>query len=186
MQVGDVVALDAQRHLVQIEGLLDLLQRLVAGGEVTGPLGLVQRQRLCRVARDGLHEVLLVAAPGHPYVHLAAAQLREESHQRVQVVWGCGHQNLAGNGIPIAVQLEQEVLDHRGLIAFPARVRVGVVAPVGHPAAWAPDPSPPDVEDLHRHLEWILGQGHDVGVRGVTQHNGLLLQHLVQRTQIVT
>ena len=44
------------------EGGGDLLQGPRAGGEVRGALGLVQRQGLLGVARDGRHQVLLVAA----------------------------------------------------------------------------------------------------------------------------
>ena len=37
LHVADVEALDAQRGLVELEGVLQLLERLAAGGEVAGP-----------------------------------------------------------------------------------------------------------------------------------------------------
>ena len=66
LEVGDVVALDAQRRLVEAERLLDLLQRLVAGGQVGAALGLVHHQRLAGVAGHGLLQRPLVAALRHP------------------------------------------------------------------------------------------------------------------------
>ena len=118
LEVGDVVALDPQRHLGQLERLLDLLERLVAGGQVAGPLGLVQHQRLAGVAGDGLLERLLVAALRHPdrapgcRAGRRAAprassgvrrQRRDQDLARDRVAAG-----LAG------VELEQEVLDQLG------------------------------------------------------------------------
>ncbi len=61
LQVRDVVALDAQRRLLQFEGVLDLLQRAAASRQIASPLHFVQRQSLDGVARDGLHECALVA-----------------------------------------------------------------------------------------------------------------------------
>ena len=74
LQVRDVEALDAQRRLVEPERLLDLLQREAARGQVAAAPGLVQRERLLGVARDGLHQRPLVAALRHPQVDPAAAQ----------------------------------------------------------------------------------------------------------------
>jgi hypothetical protein len=54
LEVGHVVALDPQWHLVEPECLLDLLQRAVAGRQVAGPLGLVEGERLAGVTGDGL------------------------------------------------------------------------------------------------------------------------------------
>ncbi len=48
LDVADVEALDAQRRLGQPERLLQLLERLAARREVTGPAGLVQDERLAR------------------------------------------------------------------------------------------------------------------------------------------
>ena len=62
LHVADVEALDAQRGLVELEGVLQLLEGLAAGGEVAGPGHLVPGQALAGVAGDGLHQGALVAA----------------------------------------------------------------------------------------------------------------------------
>src|SRR6478752_2669321 len=46
LEVGHVVALDPQRHLVEAQRLLDLLEGAVACREVAGPLGLVEGESL--------------------------------------------------------------------------------------------------------------------------------------------
>ena len=76
LDVADVEALDAQRRLVELEGVLQLLERLAAGREVAGAGDLVPGQALLGVAGDGLHEGALVAAARHPQVDPAAAQPR--------------------------------------------------------------------------------------------------------------
>ena len=76
LHVADVEALDAQRGLVELEGVLQLLQRLAAGGEVAGPGHLVPGQALLGVAGHGLHQGALVAAARHPQVDPAPAQRR--------------------------------------------------------------------------------------------------------------
>ena len=82
LEVGDVVALDAQRRVVEPERVLDLLEGLVAGGQVRGALGLVQDQGLAGVAADGLLEAACrrAAAPGaHPAPPEVAEQLPPSS-----------------------------------------------------------------------------------------------------------
>src|SRR3954470_3925457 len=54
------------------------------------------------------------------------------------------------------------------------------------PAALAPDAPASDVEDLHRGLEVVVGQGEDVGVRRVTEDHGLLLEGLGEGADVVT
>ena len=183
LEVGDVVALDAQRHLVEREGLLDLLERTVAGGEVAGALGLVERERLQGVVGDRLLQVALVAALRHPDGHLAAAPLAEQLLHDVVVGRQRGHQDLARDRVAgvldsdAAVELEQEVLHQLGGAAL--------VGAVGHPAALAADAPATDVEDLHRHLERVLGERDDVGVGAVAQHDRLLLQGAVEGAEVV-
>ena len=82
LQVGHVVALDPQRRLGQVERLLELLERPAAGGEVAGPLRLVQGEGLRRVAGDGLHQGALVAPSRDPQGHLAAALVTQPRGER--------------------------------------------------------------------------------------------------------
>ncbi len=160
------------------EGLADLVERAVAGGEVTRPLGLVQRQRLLRVGGHGLLQGALVAALRHPHPHLAAPQLAEQLLEGRRVRRQLGHQDLARQEVGVAgVELEQEVLDEVGGAA--------VGDAVGHPAPLAPDPAAAHVEDLDGDLERVLGQRDDVGVGAVAEHDRLLLQRPLQRAEVV-
>ena len=178
LEVGDVVALDAQRHLVERERLLDLLQRPVAGGEVARPLGLVEGQRLGGVGGDGLLEVALVAALRHPDGDLAAPPLAEQLLEHAVVRRQRRDQHLAGDGLGLAaVELEQEVLNELG--------RAALVGAVGHPPTLSADPATPDVEDLDRDLEGVLGERDHVGVGAVAQHHRLLLQRLGEGAEVV-
>jgi len=85
LEVGDVVALDAQRCHVETERLLDLLQRLVAGGQVGAALGLVEHQGLGGVAGDGLLQRPLVATLWHPDPDPAAPALGKQRLEGVGV-----------------------------------------------------------------------------------------------------
>ena len=187
LDVRDVDALDAQRGVGQLEGLLQLGERERAGGEVAGPLHPVPGEGLLGVALDGLHEVALVAALGHPQRHLAAAQLLEQLGVDVGVLRELGHEHLAGHGLPrladagllvdAAVDLQQELLDQ---LAGGDRLDL-----VDDPAALAAHPPAADVEDLDRGLQLVLGEGDDVGVRAVAEDDGLLLQRPPERAEVV-
>ena len=52
---------------------------------------------------------------------------------------------------------------------------VDVLDLVDDPAALAADPAAAHVEDLHGRLELVLGEGDDVGVGAVAEHDRLLL-----------
>ena len=56
---------------------------------------------------------------------------------------------------------------------------------VDHPAALAAHPAAADVEDLHGGLELVLGEGDDVGVGAVAEHDRLLLHRPAQRLEVV-
>ena len=178
LHVADVEALDAQRCLVELEGVLQLLERLAAGGEVAGPGDLVPGQALLGVAGDGLHQGALVAAARHPQVDPAAAQRREPQREGLGVVGQHGHEHLARHGVAglAAVDLLEQVLDDVGR---------GLGVALGDPAALAADPPAAHVEQLHRDLELVLGEGEDVGVGGVGQHDGRLLEHPLERADVV-
>ena len=158
---------------------LDLLERLVAGGQVGGPLGLVHDQRLAGVAADGLLEAPLVAALRDPDLHPAPPQVAEQRLHRLRLRRQLGHQDLARDLVAVgaAVELEQEVLDQLG--------RAALLDAIGDPAALAADPAAAHVEDLHRDLERVLGQGDHVGAGAVAEDDGLLLQRLLERAEVV-
>ena len=180
LQVGDVVALDPERHLVELERLLDLLERPVADGQVAGALGLVEREGLLGVVGDGLLERLLVATLRDPDPDLRLPYVREQLLEGLVVGRQRRNQDLARDRLSVlaGVELEQEVLDQGG--------SVGVVHPVRDPTALALDAAAAYVEDLHTDLERVLGQGDHVGVGTVAEHHGLLLQGTVHRGEVVT
>ena len=153
-----------------------------AGCQITGALRLVQGQRLRRVAGDGLQQCPLVAAAGNPDVDPSAAQTDEqlaEGTGLVRVVGQSWDQDLARDGLftVLAVELQEE--------AFNQLAGRSVVGLVGDPAALSADPSAAYVEDVHRDLEWVLGQGHDVRVGGVAQHDCVLLHRPLERRDVV-
>ena len=76
-----------------------------------------------------------------------------------------------------AVDLLEQVLDQLA--------GVTVLDLLDHPAALAADPAAADVEDLDRGLELVLGEGEHVGVGGVAEHDGGLLQGPVERADVV-
>ena len=53
------------------------------------------------------------------------------------------------------------------------------------PAALAADAAAAHVEDLDRGLELVVGEGEDVGVGGVAEDDGLLLERLAQGADVV-
>jgi hypothetical protein len=153
-------------------------QRQAARGEVTGPGELVPRQRLLGVLTHGLHERALVAALRHPHLDRGSAVRREPCRHPVRVARQHRDEHFLGDrfGRLVAVDLLQQVLDQAAL-----RLR----APVDDPPALATHAPAPDVEDLDGRLELVLGQGKDVGVGGVAEHDGVLLQRLGQGLQVV-
>ena len=73
LEVGHVVALDAQRRLGQAEVVLQLGERPAAGVVVAGPAQAVAGELLLGVAGDGLEQRALVAALRHADLHPRAA-----------------------------------------------------------------------------------------------------------------
>ena len=157
-------------------------------GEVAGPLDPVPGEAPpWRCARRSPCRLRLSPRCGHPQRHLAAAQLLEQLGVDVGVVGQLGHQHLAGHGLPrladagllvdAAVDLQQELLDQ---LAGGDRLDL-----VDDPAALTAHPAAADVEDLDGGLQLVLGEGDDVGVRAVTEDDGLLLQRPAERTEVV-
>lgn len=180
LEMRDVEALDTQRRAVQGEGLRDLLQGAGAGGQIAGALGLVQDERLLRVAADRLHQVLLVAALRNPQRDLGAPALAQPLADRVRLLRQGGDEDLLGHGVAalLPVELLERVLDQ-------AR-RVHGLDLVGDPAALAADPAAADMEDLYGRFEFVLGDRDQIGVGGVREHDGVLLHRAAQGAYVVT
>ena len=178
LQVGDVVALDPQRRVGQLEHVLDLVQRLGAGGEVAAATGLVQRERVLGIALDRLEQGPLVTPPGHPKVDVGAAQPAEPLGHLVGVERQLRHQHLARDGLGRrAVDLQQQAFDQVG--------RADVLDLLDHPTALAAHPAAAHVEHLDGGLELVLGQREHVGVGRVGQDDDALLQRPLQCPDVV-
>ena len=187
LQVGDVVALDAQRRVVELKRVLDLLQRLGPRGEVARAAELVQREGLRGVAGDGLGQGLLVAALRHAQVHRPAAALGEPLGHRLGVRRQLGDEDLARDAVAVrpcvvssralAVELAEERLDEGR--------RRGLLDLLHHPAALAPDPAAAHVEDLHGGLKLVFRQRDHVAVGAVAEDHRLLLQGALQGLDVV-
>src|SRR5665647_2827392 len=134
-----------------------------------------------RAARSGAHARVAHEAAGHPQVDLGAPQPREP-RAHVHRIWRQdGDQHLSRDPLwrLAAVDLLQEVLDHRGQV-------FRVLGPtLDHPASLTSNPSAADVEHLDRSLELIVGKGKHVGVGRISQHHGRLLQRPGQGPDIV-
>ncbi len=144
------------------------------------PAGLVQGQGLGRVAVHRLHQGALVPALGDAQVHAGAAQLAEPVlHVGLDGGRQLGDEHLAGHALAglAAVDLQQQLLDEFG--------GADVLDLLGDPAALAADASTADVEHLHGGLELVVGDGEDVGVGGVGQDDGGLLQGLGEGAEVV-
>ncbi len=179
LEMGDVVALDAQRGAVQAEGVGDLLQRARARGQVGGPLGLVQDEGLLGVALDGLHQRLLVAALRNAQRDVRPAALGEPLLDRLHRLGQGRDEDLLRHGIPalLAVELLEGVFDEGA--------GGDLLDLVGDPAALAAHASAADVEDLHGRLQLVLGDGDQVGVGRVGEHDRALLHGLLQGPDVV-
>src|SRR5699024_1493895 len=177
--VGDVDALDAQRSLGQAEVLLDLLERLAAGGQVRGPFELVLDERFLRVLRHGLQHGLLLSPLGHAHRHSGTAQLAEPALQGAEIRRQGVDEDLLRDrfGIETGIRLAQVVGGQ-----FRRRVIVGAF---DDPSALAADASLPDVEDLHGGLEFFGHEGEDVAVGADGQDNGGFVEDLLQSGDLV-
>ena len=178
LHVADVEALDAQGCVVQPQCVLDLLECLTAGGEVTSPGHLVSRQALRRVAGHRLHERALVTTLRNAQVDPASPQARQPVGQGRRVVREDGNEHLTRNGLTglRAVDPLKQVLDDLG-------GRLGIA--LGDPAPLPAHAPSPHVEELHGNLQLVLGEGEHVGIRRVGQHHGRLLQDPLQRADVV-
>ncbi len=179
LEVRDVETLDAQRSAAETERLGDLLQGPGARREVGRPLGLVQPQRLLGVALDRDHQVLLVPALRDTQADLGPSAVREPLGHGFGILGQRRDQHLLGDGVArlLAVQLLERV--------FHQARRVDGLDLVRDPAALAADASAADVEDLDRGFELVLGDGDQVGVRGVGEDDGALLHGAPQRLRVV-
>ena len=160
LDVADVEALDPQRRVGQLEGLLELLEGLAAGGEVAGPGHLVPGEGLLGVAADRLHQRPLVAALRDPQVHTMAAEGAEPGGQGLGLGGHDRDQDLARDLVGavlglVAVDLLEQVAHQLGDV---------LALLLDHPAALAADPAAAHEEHLDGRLELVVGEGEDVGV----------------------
>jgi hypothetical protein len=179
-----VVALDAQRRARQLEGLLDLLERLAARREVARASRAVQRERLLGVLAHRLGELALVPALGHADAHARATQPREPRRDLVRLGRQDRHEDLArdrARGVGVlrrrTVDLLQEVLDELGV----ARV----LDLLDDPAPLTTDAPTAHVEHLDGRLELVTHETEDVGVRPVPEHDGVLLGRTLESRDVV-
>ena len=148
---------------------------------------------------------LLVAALRHAQRDVGAAQPAQPVGERVGVGRQRRHEHLARDVVgrrawstPAPGVMRRStsqrvgVLRRSGLVAvrlreeLPDQLAGGEVLDlVDDVAALAADPAAAHVEDLHRRLELVLGDGDDVGVGAVGQHDGLLLHRPGQRADVV-
>ena len=178
LEVGDVVALDPQRGLGQVEGLLELLEAPGPGVEVAGPLELVGGEGLAGVGRDRLQQGPLLPPAGHPEVDRPAAQPGQPGPQAVGALGQDGQEHLAGDLVgPVAVELLDEGGGQRG--------GVEGLDLVDHEAAPPHHPAPADEEHLDRRLQVVLGEGGDVEVLRGRGHHLLAFHGLADAAQLV-
>ena len=92
-----------------------------------------------------------------------------------------GDEDLARDGVGgavglVAVDLLEEVADE---------LRQVLALLLDHPAALAADAAAAHVEDLDGGLELVVGEREHVGVGGVAEDDGVLLQRLLERADVV-
>ena len=195
LDVADVDALDAQWRVLELESLLDALQRSASRGEVTGPLELVLGQGVLRVAVHRFGQRPFVTPLGNPQRHPRAPQLGQP---RLELVGGLGqhrHEHLPRDRVGhvvspavgssaqrrlVAVELGEKLLDQILQRGF-----AGLTGLFDDPAALTTHPPAADVEDLHRSLQLIVGEGDDVGVGAVAEDHRLFLQRAAHRRDVV-
>ena len=166
LDVGDVIALNPQQRHGQVQGFLQLLERLRTDCQVAGPPGLVQFQRVLGILADGGHQRGLVAALRHPDVHLGSPEAAQPFGQLGRVAGRHRDKDFARQpALAVAVltvNLLEQVLHQVG--------GGGVFHFFHNPAPLAADPAAPDVEDLDRGLEFVLVQGEDIGIGVFGEH----------------
>ena len=169
LQVGHVVALDAQRSLGQPERVLQLGERPAAAVVIGCPAQPVARELLLGVARHRLVQVAFVAALRHPDLDPRAAFVREPLlvHRTVLRVDRDEHLLRHTEGRLVAVQGLQDAVDQAP--------RREVLHLVEHEALAPDDATLADVEDLDGGLELVVGETDDVDVLAALGHHLLLL-----------
>ena len=181
LDVGDVIAFDAQQRDRQLQGLLKFLQRLGPDSEVPRAACLVQPEGVFGVLPDRGHQGGFVASLRNPDIDLCAPEAAQPHGQVLRRCWAPPAPAPRGEAAPgfavLAVDLLEQVLHQvRG---------GGVLHLFDHPAALASDPAAADMEHLDRRFEFVLVQREDVGVRVLRQHHGVPLEDLAEGRDIV-
>ena len=141
----DIDGLDTQGCLGKAEGLLDLMERLAAGGEIARATCLVQGQALLGIGLCGLEQVALGTALRHADVDPLAPAPREPLGD----VGGDldRKQHLRGALSLLIHQVDEEPAEELAVI--------GVVDALHDIAPLAADAPLADVEDLEGRLELV-------------------------------
>ncbi len=144
-----------------------------------GPAGGVQAQRVLGVGDGRGHQRALVAALRRADVDLRTAHPAEPRAPRPGVVERRGEQHLLGRRRDVGLRVEP--LEHALEVARGAEV----LRLLDHEAPLAADAPGAHVEDLHAHLEVVLGDADDVGIGAVVEHDRVLLQCPGERAEPV-
>ncbi len=149
------------------------LEGLGARDVVGGAAGLVEHERLLGVEGRGLSSAALSPRWAVRSVHLAA-----RAHAASQVSSASASSGSSGTMISRAGSSSLVGgLQHR--VDEVAQRDVELL--VDHPAAHAADPAAAHDELLHGRRELVVLDAEDVGVDAFRQHDGALLEHVLER-----
>ena len=148
-------------------------------------------QRLLSVALHRVGKSPLVAATGNAEFDPGAAKPGQPVSQLLRTGRQTRHQYLAWNRIGrfvgrtaqfglLTVELGEELLHQLRLRGDTRLARL-----LHDPPPLAAHPAAADMENLHRRLQLVVGECHDVGVGAVAKHHRLLLQGTFQRPDVV-
>ncbi len=174
-EVRDVDRLDSQRGSLHAERILDLLQRLAAGREVTRASRLVQREALLSVRLSRRQEILLGAPLRHSDVHVCSALPSEPVLD--SFVDSRGYEDFRRTLAGLVHKTHEQSADQDRL--------VDVLHPLHDVAALPSNPPVADMEDLERHLEIVRTHADDIGIDGFIEHDRVALHCPLEGSEVV-